>query len=53
MDSFVLLQSYVNRKELLIVHVDFHQYREILNRNMYQHEQQIRQVMLSRKKEEI
>jgi hypothetical protein len=43
----VLLQSYVNQKEQLIVHVDLHQYQVILNKNMYQHEQQIQQVMLS------
>jgi hypothetical protein len=49
MDYFVLLQSYVNQKEQLIVHVDFHQHQVILNRNMYQHEQQIQQVMPSRK----
>jgi hypothetical protein len=47
----VLLQSYVNQKEQLIVHVDLHQYQVILNKNMYQHEQQIQQVMLSWKEE--
>ncbi len=48
-DSFVLLQSYVNQRELLIVHVDFHQHLMIWNRNMYPHVPQRQQVMSSKK----
>jgi hypothetical protein len=50
MDYFVLLRSYVNQKVLLIVHVELRPYQVIWNRNVYQHERQIRRVMPSRKK---